>query len=364
MHDSENVYQVNTKSLCEYNSDDVKKWSGIYSFLSFNKTTVDRSNSIKMPFNFKIYDRFSLPKLDKNFSKSFEEICLSRAKDILEKQSLKSKPIYLFYSGGIDSVTALISFLKVIPLSEAKDKITIVMTSDSIAEYPEFYYKIIRPNFKILGADSFPDFFNKEHLLVTGGLGDKIFGTDNIGKIYRLGMFDQVKETYNKKFITGFWNTLGIDDRSAEVWYDLLDVSIRSNDVNINTNFDFLWWFNFLLEWQSEYFLFSIRSGSSLDKTFYDEYLFAFYESYDFQQWSMINPHLKIKDQWKSYKFTAKDFIYSYTGDQKYRDDKIKGLSLNRIYYGKKMPMGIRENLDYFESIDITRLYNAENSFR
>jgi hypothetical protein len=363
MQDFNSVLQIDSQSLVLVNSPDVKLWGGLYNYLAPNKTLVDRSNYIKMPFNVSVYDAFKLPTLDYTFNKTFDDVCLQTANNILTHQTNLQKPIYLFYSGGIDSVAVLISFLKILSLKDAADRISIVMTSDSIVEYPKMYYDIIRPNFNIICGDNIENFFDQRAILLTGGQGDKIFGTDNIGKIYRQGKFDQIKLSYSEKFIVDFWTGLGIPTDSAKIWFDLVQQQINYCGINIETNFDFLWWFNFLLEWQSEYFLFPLRSKTNLTRDFYSNYMLAFYDSVDHQLWSINNNNNKIKDTWNSYKFIAKDFIYSYNKDSDYRDYKIKGPSLNRLFHSKKIPMGIDCNLKTFEYINIEDIYNARSSF-
>ena len=363
MQGSNSIFQINSEQLCNINSKDVSLWGGIYKYLAPNKTLVDRSGHIDMPFNVSTYRDFKLPELDYNFNKSFDDVCLDTAQNILNHQDNISKPIYLFYSGGIDSVAVLVSFLKILPLKEAANRISIVMTSDSITEYPKMYYETIRPNFNIITGDNIENFFDRRAILLTGGHGDKIFGTDNIGKIYRQGNFNSLSLPYSEKFIIEFWTSLGIPYSSAQIWFKLLDEQIKKINVQVETNYDFLWWFNFLLEWQSEYFLFPLRSAADLDNNFYRDYMLAFYNTTDHQLWSINNTNKRIKDTWSSYKFIAKDFIFSYNNDANYRDNKIKGPSLNRLFHSKKIPMGIDCNLKTFDSIKIEDIYNVRNSF-
>jgi len=362
MLDCKSVYQINATPLLD-TTRSCKLWSGIYNYIAPNKTLVDRSQFIQMPFNIDVYEKFLLPDINYNFQKTFAEICLETAQRILKHQDNLSKPIYLFYSGGIDSVTVLTSFLKILSIKEATERIQIVMTSDSIAEYPKMYYETIRPNFSILSADDISDYFDKRAILITGGQGDKIFGTDNIGKIYRQGKLFYSKQKYSKKFIVDFWVSLGIPASSAVKWFEILHDQITNKNIKIETNLDFFWWFNFLLEWQSEYFLFPLRAHNQLDKEFYDDYMVAFFASHDHQLWSINNTDKRIKDSWNSYKFVAKDFIFSYNKDSEYRDFKIKGPSLNRLFHGKRTPIGIDTNLKQFYEINVEDIYNARNSF-
>ena len=68
---------------------------------------------------------------------SIEEICYNSAKNIIEQAG--TRQIVVTWSGGIDSTLALSELLKLAP----KEQLTILMDTNSIREYPEFYTKYI-----------------------------------------------------------------------------------------------------------------------------------------------------------------------------------------------------------------------------
>jgi hypothetical protein len=363
MQDSNKIpYQLNVESLLSRDTVDLKHWSEFYKILVPNKNIVDRTNILKMPYNIRLYPPFGMPPMDCNFNKSFKEICLDRAKEILKKQEILKKPMYLFYSGGIDSTLVLVSLLMVEDIKILKEKIFIVMTQESISEYFLMYHKIIRPNFKILSADKITELFDGSGIILTGSQGDKIFGTDKISEIYRMGMFDRVFDSLND-FVVKFWEYKGIEKQSADVWFDLIKNQSLNFGIPLETNFDFLWWFNFNFEWQSEYFLFSLRSNSKLTEEYHTNFIFAFFDSEDFQQWSMNNRNQKIKESWNSYKFPAKDIIFEYTRDADYRDYKIKIVSAGRLFQNKTIPLGLDTDFNLITNIDKNFLYQHVNSF-
>jgi len=363
MQDSKKIpYQLNVESLLSRDTADLKHWSEIYKILVPNKNLIDRTGTLKMPYNIKLYSPFSMPKIDIGFKKNFKEICLDRAREILKKQEEIKKPIYLFYSGGIDSTLVLVSLLMVEDITVLREKVFIVMTQESIAEYFLMYHKVIRPNFKILSADRITELFDSSGIILTGSQGDKIFGTDRISEIYRIGMFDQAFDPLND-FIIKYWVSKGIEERSAEVWFELIKNQSSDFGISLETNFDLLWWFNFNFEWQSEYFLFSLRSNNKLTEEYHKNFIFAFFDSADFQQWSMVNRSQRIKKTWNSYKFPAKDIIFEYTGDTDYRDYKIKIVSAGRLFQNKTIPLGIDTDFNLITDIDKTFLYQHDNSF-
>lgn len=79
----------------------------------------------------------------------------------------------------------------------------------------------------------------------------------------------------------------------------------------------------------------------------------------------MLNPQLKIRNNnWKDYKFHAKDVIYNFNQDADYRDNKIKRRSLFKLFIGKDTPDGLSGNFDYLYKLDRADFYVEDNSFK
>lgn len=91
-----------------------------------------------------------------------------------------------------------------------------------------------------------------------------------------------------------------------------------------------------------------------------------FFNTNDFQQWSFHNTDKKIVSDWKSYKFAAKQFIFNYTQDQDYFDNKLKTGSLTWLFRQRTVPdaLGIDNNTyEFIESLDKSVYYQPNNSF-
>ena len=85
----------------------------------------------------------------------------------------------------------------------------------------------------------------------------------------------------------------------------------------IETCFQFVWWFNFTNKWQL------VKHRVLEQKRFINpkeshKKIIHFFDSPQFQKWSMENPELKIKDTLLSYKYSAKEFIVKHTGFEEY----------------------------------------------
>ncbi len=101
-----------------------------------------------------------------------------------------------------------------------------------------------------------------------------------------------------------------------------------------------LWWWNFAVKWQEITYrsLSDLRDGASFRN------IRHFFQTDDFQRWSIANPDLKIRDSLESYKWPAKEFIYGFAGDAGYRDHKIKVGSL-RVRIGSVLGIDNRHNI-------------------
>jgi hypothetical protein len=360
------IYAGNVRSLLLHDSPGVSEWGGIYKLLANNVVLVDRSERIKMPFNIKVYDKFKMPAIDTSFDLTYEQCCDRRASELYELSKEIDKPIYLLYSGGIDSTLALVSFLKAIPEND-RDRLVLLMNADSIREYPLMYYTHIRGKLKTITSNNFSKYFDKSCILVGGEFNDQLFGSDLVKLVYQKFDFDTVKKRYNREIITAVFLEVGMNSESANTWYDLIDESCKNSPVAIVTVFDFLWWLNFNFKWQAVYFRLLIRCDpqyrANVDQQFLDTYYHHFYGEEYFQQWSMLNQENKITHEWSGYKFVPKQIIYAYTNDADYRDNKTKLPSLYKLFIQKKTPYGLTADYEFINELDPEQLYVPDNSF-
>jgi len=363
------IYAGNVSDLTTHKAEGVSEWGSIYKLLANNVVLVDRSQQITMPFDIKVYDKFKMPEMDITFDSTYEQCCDRRANELYELSKQLDKPIYLFYSGGIDSTLAFISFLKAIPEND-RDRLVLLMNADSIKEYPQMYYTHIRGKIKTVSSNNFSKYFDKSCILVGGEFNDQLFGSDIVKLVYQKFDFATVKMRYSREIITKLFLDVGMDVDSANIWYDLIDGSCKDSPIALTTVFDFLWWLNFNFKWQAVFFRLVIRCDkqyqSSIDEEFLNTYYHHFYGEEYFQQWSMTNHDSKIQDEWNTYKFLPKQIIYEYTNDAQYRDNKTKLPSLYKLFVQKKTPHALTtefEFLDKFTLSDTESLYLPQNDF-
>ena len=107
-------------------------------------------------------------------TKTFEELSFQRA---LELKRNINEDIYIKYSGGIDSATALISIMRSWSSDELQ-RVHVIMSKDSIDEFPEMWpvlYKTFRGRLHNTHND-IRIFAEKGHV-ISGEMGDQLWGS-------------------------------------------------------------------------------------------------------------------------------------------------------------------------------------------
>ena len=131
-----------------------------------------------------------LPDFSRKFDMSFAETALSRAAEIW-KFAVDGK-INLLWSGGIDSTVALVALLQTVPTGQ---QIVVYCNLNSINENPKLY-TILLKNKSVVFKNSSVMPVGKPMTLITGELGDQIFGSDLLFKIINNFGFSQLREDF------------------------------------------------------------------------------------------------------------------------------------------------------------------------
>ena len=364
------LYLARCTSLTQYQSESVQRWGNMYKLIGLNISVVDRTDHIKMPFNFKLYDGFQIPDIAPNFNMSYEDCCNQRAVEIINMSRRMNKPIRVLYSGGIDSTLTLISLIKNLSPTERKERVIVALNVDSIVENPNFYYEHIRNNFKIESSDNIGAFLTGDCIVLGGEFNDQLSGSDVVGKIYRQYDYSKITHPYSREYIVGWFLLQGMTEDGANRWFDLIDYQIKHiAPCEVNTNFDFFWWVNFCFKWQTVFFRMLARVDENYRKyltpDFLKEHFIMFYGTPEFQMWSMTNPDKKLFSTWNTYKWEAKRVIYEFTKDQDYRDNKVKMGSLYKLFIQKKSAEAIDSNFNFIHEDDLNpaEFFNPNNSF-
>jgi len=304
-----------------------------------NSSLIDRTETLDQGFKTKILNPIPDFSEKMNNIPGFDEICDLRADEIIKQARAEKRPIHVFWSGGIDSTAALVALLRNMDASEREELLTVFFNQESINEYERFYHDIIKSGLKSELIDDSYKFLLGNPILVTGELGDQLFGSVIMSELLNLQgdrshieIFRQPYKTVLPKLIQ---RRLMTQDMSlVNKLMDFIEPLVLHCPWKITSTFDCLWWLNFTLKWQhvDQRFAVGFHLESPDLKQSY-ELCTHFFKTELFQKWSVANPDMKIKDTWETYKFPSKEYIYAFTKDKEYFDskNKVPSISLRKI---------------------------------
>ena len=342
----------------------MRRFSQFFKLYNPNVVLIDRTGTIKTPV--RSTSLFPIPTVEP-FSKTFEQICNERACELIGYAEHSNVPIYIFWSGGIDSTLLLVSLLKNTSAAQRK-RLVVLLTQDSINENPRFFAEHINGKLRAEPSSMFPYLLGGEHLIVGGEHNDQLFGADVVGKFMHKFGNHVIHQPYSRElFKTYFEDLLPEDPSGIEFYLNMYERMKDSAPVPINTNFDLLWWINFSLKWQSVFIRIltftAERNAPKLNREYIRSRYFHFYNTDDFQRWSLHNQDKKIKDEWRTYKWVCKDIIYQYTKDADYRDNKTKRGSLFHLLLQREAFNFIDESVHLSRDMDPKEYYLPNNDF-
>ena len=290
---------------------------------------VDRTG-IFNPFNM-MYE--PIPSVG-NFNKSFEECCMDAAQNLWKL----GKPVELFWSGGIDSSGALIALLET---KSDSDILNIRYTEESVVEFPLMWEKMVKDRNDPLPNNVMLDetlFNNHDIIKVTGECGDQCFGSDALRE-----NLDKHTDDWESIFTWGAFGG-GVDDSDSDMppknpetykfrmeqLARIMFEHVDSAPIEIKTIFDLFWWCNFCFKWQDV----DSRMIFTFTTTIEWKSTLSFFNTENFQRWSIVNHDIKHGGTWETYKQPAKEYIHKYLKDENYRKNKTKEPSLIKILKG------------------------------
>jgi hypothetical protein len=262
---------------------------------------------------------------------SFNDIMNKRALEILKKDG----PIFIMWSGGIDSTGVVSAILKTWPKEELK-RITVLCSTLSIKENKSFFAHIVK-NFKIGQVTHKLEPYAKIGHIITGEFGDQVIGSDNIYIGINLFGEGAIKEDWRKiapEVFKAMDPVYGLDT------YNNYVNIVPESPIDIKTGFDFFWWVNFTQKWQHVKYR-ALISPTWTDPKQYFPKVIHFYEHVDFQLWAIHKPEERIPKSWTDYKSSIKNYIFDYTNDQ-------SSISQLKVASGPNLYVGI----DYNWAID------------
>ncbi len=274
-------------------------------------------------------------------NQNWNELMDQRSLDLLK---LNSK-IYVTWSGGVDSTGILVSILK--NWSEQDlDRVVVLCNVASAEEYPEFFNTIVE-KFKVQFIERFLEQYTHDGYLVHGDAGgDQIWGSNLTGKLFRAGDTSVRSKNY-KDTAVRFFN-LYMPNEAGAKFFEVYEPIVEESPIPIENLVDFIWWYSFSQNWHGSMFRMLYMKGSWIDPKKYYKKVFHFYNTDEFQLWSIFNHDKKIKDTWESFKFPAKEYIVDYTNDSYYLL-KEKTPSAQMLWFGNTFNWAIDENWNFVD---------------
>jgi hypothetical protein len=263
---------------------------------------------------------------------TFDECCDLRAAELAH---LNLENYFILWSGGIDSSVALASILK--NWSEALiNRLTVVLTYHSIEENPAFFRDHVS-KLKLLNYfEALPNIFKaNQSIVITGELGDQLFGAGIVMPACRKFGSEILSSDYNAHGPAVLEQYLLQDSRKAAVpsaaLFDYIKVISDECPFKIGKVAEFFWWFNFTQEWQFAKFKF-LEHPSVPTTVQYGKSITHFFDTSDFQKWSITSMDERIPANWSDYKSIAKEYIYKFSKNASDLE-LIKRQSLKNTYF-------------------------------
>jgi len=324
----------------------------------------DRTGTIKTPF--KSGHRFLIPSL-RPMKKTFEEICNERANELLARADRFDVRIYTLWSGGIDSTLALVSLLKNANAAQRK-RITVLMSLESIRENGLFYENFIKGKLRTETSSSLPLVLGTRNILVSGEHNDQLFGSDLMAPLIVTHGPGIIRQKYDPTILIDHYaKSFEGDKKLAEFYVRLFEKLPPVCPIPIETMFEFTWWINFSLKWATVYYrtltFTDPRNVSGITEAYSRDFYAPFYNTDDFQLWSLNNPDKRIKDTWRTYKWPCKEIIYDFAKDPVYRDMKKKVGSLSSFIANKRAYKAIDTDFVLYPEFDVDRFFTPDNDF-
>lgn len=298
---------------------------------------VDRTGQTAYPFKLHVRQPWQNPLQ----SVSLEKTCELTVQKIVSENP---GPYYIYWSGGIDSTLALVSFLKLVD----HQNLAVLCSSASLDENLYFYKNFLKDKIRIIDSQSD---LPTDGTHITGDCGDTIWATLDESFFADAETQKQLYQPWQQYFNNfeppKFWrSSQGLD------FMEYCEQFFSGSGRTIDTLFEARWWFYLNCKSQSKAVYKLAGSFSNAP----DIRMVHFYENHHMDAWSWHNVNNMIQGHdWKTYKWPAKDIIYAYDGNQDYRTNKTKGYSSGLEYHR------LLKNL---QTISNTALFITDNNER
>ena len=260
----------------------------------------------------------------------FEDIALRRAEELLDLD----KPLYVYWSGGIDSTVVMAALIQ---MGAHRSNLTVVCDRHSLAENRAFYDRHIQGRFNTCSTAPLPVLLlNTPSFcqIVTGEHNDQLNGSDIMFDVVQgLGVHVLHQPAVESRFQPAA-QALGFTEEEASLIFQAMLGSSGLARVQLLTVFDVFWWINFATKWQCVHLRMLLGGPrdcvEEMRQQHYDR-VHHFFGTTDWQDWAITGHEEKIAYNWRTYKLPSKRFIHDFDGCKEYLEHAIKAPSLGNV---------------------------------
>ena len=360
-------YMKPIRKVRAFSEETYSEYPGMKQYRSFSKyfssgiVPIDRSKTITTPFNTVLMSCLEMPNYEVT-DISYAECCDNRAKQILNTD----KKLVVFWSGGIDSTTMLSALLKN-STKEQQQNISILLSNESIVQNANFYNDNICGKLNIIPTHDCLNYLgNNDYVCVVGENNDEIFGTNLLYALTRLHDISILQKEPSDVLLGFTLNSnkmMAIDNDITEISNNIKIIKNINEKCPIKTDniFTYFWWLNFCMMWNVSYTRIMAFANHNISP---EQNYLSFFNTKDFQLWSMNNINKIDITSWKTIKQIAKDYIFSYHPDEIYKENAIKKSHITCAFYNKPVPFCIDANMNrIYNTVDVENFLIEDNSF-
>lgn len=274
-------------------------------------------------------------------SESLAELLDQRAIELAAIAKMQNKRILVWWSGGIDSTLVLSSFIKNLSSADL-ELVSVLLSSESVLEHPEFYKNFIQGRIHCMPYLEFrlTNEALNNYIVLTGDPADCLFGPST--GMYRHLMSDgrhRLPFNDNRKLIA---NTIEL--RNLELvkreniegfgnWYvnKISDNLLEVAPPGVESIADWWWWHYYNFKWEFSVWRPMLRRKcngdefDSIEECNMESFVkYTYFNTDKFQQWSYTNLKTLVGNDVADHKKQAREYILELDKNRVYYETKIK----------------------------------------
>ncbi len=298
----------------------------------FDCGLVDRTGAFAAAPSARVLDPLEEVYQVESRERDFSALCRLRADELLTEAEAQGQELQVLWSGGIDSTAALIALIERAAERGSGGLLEVAMSLESIREYPKFYQEHIHEKIRVRPiASPVSDHLDERKLVVTGEHGDQLFGSHHLEQHVETGLAFMPWRTVLPLVAV---DRLKREKHMVEPFIEAITPVMEACPEPVETLFDFYWWANLTLKWQTVALRVSVSTEDRAKASY--SAIRHFFRAPIFQRWSIFERPRDRLASWREYKMPAKRFIFDFTKDQEYLDTKTKVPSLKEVFDGEK----------------------------